>query len=343
MSITSGFYDSLNGDRRYSAKEMSAIFNGIINDGVLANIGEVFAVKAGDGNTVTVGTGRAWFNSTWIYNDAALPVVVPDSHLKSGLDGWDYVIDLLVFEVDRSESVRAASVKFVCGQHYNVTNGIHNFSEAIPRAISDYVTNFNSNSAEVKRYPLAAVCRYGGSSIPLSQSNITNLVGTSNCPYVTGILQVQSIDNIVARWESEFETWFTDIRAALEDNVATALADRISGLESGTTPAGNASKLGNQAPSYYAKASDVTNIVAGTTSVGNANKLGGSAASDYAKKTDLKAENIAAGYFPGVMRASPTAVATVGDSMIRNIYAGTSDMTAGSTTLASGAIYVMYE
>lgn len=343
MSITSGFYDSLNGDRRYSAKEMSAIFNGIINDGVLANVGEAFIVRASGENTVTVGTGRAWFNSTWIYNDATMSVTVPDSHLKSGLDGYDYVIDLLVFEVDRSESVRAASAKFVCGQHYSINSGVHNFSEAIPRAISDYVTTFNNNSAEVKRYPLAAVCRYGGSSTPLSQSNITNLIGTSNCPYVTGILQVQSIDNIVAQWQSEFENWFANIRVALEDEVATALTDRINNLESGTTPAGNASKLGGQAPSYYAKATDVTNIVSGATSVGNASKLGGSAAADYAKQTDLKAENIAAGYFPGVMRASPTAVATIGDSMIRNIYAGTSDMTAGTTTLASGAIYVVYE
>jgi hypothetical protein len=344
MSITSGFYDSLNGDRRYNAAELSAIFNGIINDGVLANVGEAFAVKAGDGNTVSVGIGRAWFNSTWIYNDASLSVVVPDSHL-SGATNNPNVIDLLVLEVDRSESVRAATVKFVGGKTYGQ---YFTAAEAIDLAEREYVGSFNSSSVDVKRYPLAAIRRKGRSTDPLTQAQITNRVGTSNCPYVTGILQVQSIDNIVAQWESEFDTWFTDIRsvAELDGDVATALAGRIGNLENGTTPAGNASKLGGQAPSYYAKATDVSNIVSGATSVGkaaDANKLGGSAASDYAKKADLKAENITAGYFPGVMRASPTAVANVGDSMIRNIYAGTSDMTAGSTTLASGAIYVMYE
>lgn len=343
MSITSGFYDSLNGDRRYSAKEMSAIFNGIINDGVLANIGEAFAVKVGDGNTVTVGTGRAWFNSTWIYNDAALPVTVPDSHLQSGAGKSAKVVDILVLEVDRSESVRAASVKFVCGVAYGYS---YTEAQAIDLGMRSYVEDFNGSSTEVKRYPLAAICRTWGDTSDLAQSRITNCVGTSRCPYVTGILQVQSIDNIVAQWESEFDTWFTDIRSVLDGDVATALAGRIGNLENGTMPAGNASKLGGQAPSYYAKATDMSNIVSGATSVGkaaDANKLGGSAASDYAKKADLKAENITAGYFPGVVRASPTAVANVGDSMIRNIYAGTSDMTAGSTTLASGAIYVMYE
>ena len=342
MSITSGFYDSLNGDRRYSAKEMSAIFNGIINDGVLSNIGEAFVVKAAEGNTVTVGTGRAWFNSTWIYNDAAVPVAVPDSHLQTGVGRGLKVIDIVVLEVDRSESVRAASVKILTG---NASGYAYSFTveQAIKMAMDTLVIRFNDESAEIKRYPLAAICRTGGDTSELAQLHITNCVGTSNCPYVTGILQVQSIDNIVAQWESEFDTWFANVRSVLDGDVATELTGRINNLESGTTPSGNASKLGGQAPSYYAKATDVTNIVSGATSVGNASKLGGSAAADYAKKTDLKAENIAAGYFPGVMRASPTAVATIGDSMLRNIYAGTSDMTAGTTTLASGAIYVVYE
>ena len=42
MSITSGFYNSYNGDRRYNAEQMSAIFDGIINDGVFSNIADAF-------------------------------------------------------------------------------------------------------------------------------------------------------------------------------------------------------------------------------------------------------------------------------------------------------------
>ena len=33
----------------------------------------------------------------------------------------------------------------------------------------------------------------------------------------------------------------------------------------------------------------------------------------------------------------------VGTAQARNIYAGTSDMTAGSSTLATGTIYLVYE
>ena len=46
MSLTFGFYNSLNNDRSYDAVDISRIFDGIINDGVYLSIGEKFAVKA---------------------------------------------------------------------------------------------------------------------------------------------------------------------------------------------------------------------------------------------------------------------------------------------------------
>ena len=55
------------------------------------------------------------------------------------------------------------------------------------------------------------------------------------------------------------------------------------------------------------------------------------------------AANVAAGTFPGQVVANATAVATTGTKQVRNIYAGTSDMTAGTTTLATGDIYLVYE
>ena len=39
MSVTYGFYNSINGDRKYNALEMSSIFDGIIVDGVYMSIG----------------------------------------------------------------------------------------------------------------------------------------------------------------------------------------------------------------------------------------------------------------------------------------------------------------
>ena len=81
MSVTYGFYNSKNHDRRYDAIQMSSIFDGIIRDGVLQHFGTAMMVKESEGMMVNVGIGRAWFNHTWTLNDALLPLTLPLSEV----------------------------------------------------------------------------------------------------------------------------------------------------------------------------------------------------------------------------------------------------------------------
>lgn len=184
MSVTSGFFNSLNGDRKYNAEQMSAIFDGIINNGVFANIGTTFSVTAGsEKNEIVVGIGRAWFNSAWIYNDS--PLVLQTDISEIVLDRYDAV----VIEVNHDESVRSGSIKIVKG---------------VPASSPNKPTLTNTD--RVHQYPIAYIYRKANSET-ISQADITNAVGTSACPYITGILQVTNIDNIVAKWEGEWEEW----------------------------------------------------------------------------------------------------------------------------------------
>ncbi len=202
MSVTSGFFNSLNGDRRYNAEQMSSIFDGVINDGVFSNIGTAFSVSASSGNTITIGIGRAWFNSTWVYNDAILPLTADDAEIL--LDRYDAV----VIEIDRSDTVRAGSIKVVAG--------VPSSSPAYPAM---------EESTYVHQYPLAYIFREGGSS-EITQANITSMVGTSSCPYITGILQVQSIDNIVAQWQAQWNQWYANKTAEGEDEMSAWIANQ---------------------------------------------------------------------------------------------------------------------
>ena len=186
MAVTSGFFNSKNGDRRYSAEEMSAIFDGVINDGVFANIGTAFKVTAdGTTNIVKVGIGRCWFNSTWLLNDAILPLTMPDSDVL-----YDR-IDAIVIEINHSDYVRAGSIKVIKGKAAQ--------SPQKPTLI---------NVESLNQYAIAYV-RVPAGSTTIGQQDITNNVGTSTCPYVTGILQVQNIDNIVAQWEAQWKVWYS--------------------------------------------------------------------------------------------------------------------------------------
>lgn len=184
MSVTSGFFNSLNGDRKYNAEQMSSIFNGIINDGVFANIGVCFAVSAATtGNGVTVGVGRAWFDSAWIYNDAVLPLEFEQSEVV--LNRYDAVI----IEINHTESVRKGDIKIIKG---------------VPASTPSYPALTRNDY--VNQYPLAYVYRAAGATT-VTQADITNRIGTSDCPYITAILQVTNIDHIVAQWQGEWDVW----------------------------------------------------------------------------------------------------------------------------------------
>lgn len=187
MSVTYGFYNSLNGDRKYNAEQVSSLFDGLIIDGVFASVGTAFAVKATTGITVNVGIGKAWFNHTWTLNDSILPLEAPEAEVL--LDR----IDAVVLEVDATESVRANSIKFVKGT---------------PSSAPSNPTL--TNEGTVHQYPLCYIYRKFGSSA-ITQADITNMVGTESTPFVTAMLQTISLDELLGQWQSELDQ-FVDAR-----------------------------------------------------------------------------------------------------------------------------------
>lgn len=193
MSVSSGFFNSLNGDRKYNAAQMSAIFDGLIIDGVFASIGTAFAVKAAGGLTVNVGIGKAWFDHTWTVNDSILPMTAPRAEVL--LDR----IDAVVLEVNGMESVRNNTIKFVKG----------NPSSAPSRPTL-------TNEGNVHQYPLCYIYRKYGTAV-INQADITPMVGTESTPFVTGILQTISLDELLGKWQDELDR-FTDARSKEVDD-----------------------------------------------------------------------------------------------------------------------------
>lgn len=64
----------------------------------------------------------------------------------------------------------------------------------------------------------------------------------------------------------------------------------------------------------------------------------------YAAKSHTHAAaDVSAGTLGGRVLANASAVTTLGTAQVRNIRAGTADLTAGSSSLATGEIYLVYE
>lgn len=203
MALSYGFFNSLDGDRKYDAKQMAQIFDGILNDGVFQSIGEYFATKPGTGLQVKVGSGRAWFNSTWTLSDADIPLSLAVADVTLGR------YDAVVLEVDHSQAVRANSIKVLTG-----TPGTNPVKPAL------------TNSEDVHQHPLAYV--YVGPGVTsITAANIQVVVGTSACPFVTGILETADIDALFAQWDGQFNTWFANVQAQLSGDIATNLQRQI--------------------------------------------------------------------------------------------------------------------
>ena len=194
MSFASGFFNSVDHDRLYDATDISRLFDGLIRDGIFASIGDCLVVKQSNQMNVTVGTGRAWFNHTWSYNDALYPVTIPPSEILMDR------IDAVVLEINSVESVRANSIKLI--------KGTPSSTPTKPAL---------TNTKEVHQYPLAYVT-VGKEVTSIRQADIENCVGTSACPFVTGILEVISIEQLIPQWKdilnrfveentANFNTW----------------------------------------------------------------------------------------------------------------------------------------
>ena len=183
MSLTGGFFNSKDHDRRYNAETISRIFDGIIEDGVYETYGEKLIVNASSGMDISVGSGRAWFAHCWILNDSKYRLTVDTSDVVLNRK------DTVVLDIDHSVGVRAVSLKIVRGLPA---------SSPVPATLVS-----EENHIQV---PLSYI--YVGAGVTeITQANITNLVGTSACPFVTGVLKVLKADELLAQWASDYSQW----------------------------------------------------------------------------------------------------------------------------------------
>ena len=204
MTISSGFFNSVSGDRKYNAKHFNEIFDGMLKDGIYTTIGDRFNVTAGTGMQVIVGTGRGWFKNTWIYNDAPVPIDL------SASDPVYSRIDAIVIDVNTGTQVRNNDVIYVIGTAA---------SSPDKPTLVDEPTH--------KQYPLAWVT-VGPGVTSITSANITDCKRTGEIPAVEAILEYSSHtkSEIDARFESDENPSFND-RTGVLANISSGEAMTI--------------------------------------------------------------------------------------------------------------------
>lgn len=204
MAITYGFFNSVDGDRKYNAEQMSTYFDGLVSDGIYQSVGGKFYVSAGAGLSVNVSTGRALIECHWLKNDNVLTISLDSADVQNDRK------DLIVIKLDYS--ARTMGVEYISG------------AESV------------KNTETVKYLTLAKITVPAGAT-SITQANIKDYRGSALCPWVTGLVKqvdtadlfnqyekayeemVQQMINWWADRRNAFDTWFNSLTTSLNVNL----------------------------------------------------------------------------------------------------------------------------
>lgn len=271
MAITSGFWNSLAGDRKYNSEELST-FAAFITSGltcVIYGYGNMFRATNGNGRQVIIKSGKAFVADHYqFYNQAtSLFYVINDSDYELTIEpnnsSAESRIDAIRLVVRKDTSIRSASFEVVKGTPYINNNA------------NDHWTSKPSD------YPLA----YGVIAWVICGPNnqqpvLINAVGRRDrsgqngfCYPFGGPINVwfmedhsqwssfqNSFNSNLTTCENQFRTWFNQMKNALNQNVIDSLQSQITTNKNAlATLRSTVDNLGNTYVGYEEKANDRSN------------------------------------------------------------------------------------
>lgn len=216
MAFICGFFNSINGDRKYNAEQMNNPYHRIVSNGVFANPDGTpstdLQVQALSGMNVGLAVGEGIFGGKWAKLDTMNRYVVHPAHVTLPR------IDTIKVRIDNTEDVRAGSIVYELGT-----------PEANPTPPP------LRNTAFVKEYRLGNI-RVNPNVSQITQADITDTRASSECGFVTHLLQQADISATYAQWQAQFDEWFRDVKETLSTStlISSYTSQYVTGSD-GTT------------------------------------------------------------------------------------------------------------
>lgn len=200
MSITYGFFNSLNGDRKYDADQMSEYFDGLVSNGVYENVGGALQVLTGENMEVNVSTGRAIINSKWLKNDAVLTLNISQSHPT--LDRYTAVVARL-----------------------DITNRLITITTKDGTPASEPLKPTMQNDSLAVELCLAYILVKAGAT-SISQFYIEDMRSSNLCGWVTGLIEQVDTSTLFLQYQTAYEEYYSNMTAAF-DNWFSSLTEQL--------------------------------------------------------------------------------------------------------------------
>lgn len=181
--IVNGVYD-----RRYSARDMTDVFDDILTSGVLMTTAPVLSVVAAGGMLVSLTPGRAYVRGVRYKNTENLTLTIDNP------DGVNDRIDTVVIRLDRTNRLVYAAV----------VKGDPSASPVHP------VLSRSDDVYEIGLYDV----RVGYDASSLSDADITDMRGdATRCGAVTGVINQVDLSTLYTQFEAQFVNKINELNA----------------------------------------------------------------------------------------------------------------------------------
>lgn len=195
INITSGFYNSINGDRTYSANDMNKPYKRVITEGIFATPQgtpsiDFQVLSANNAMNIIVKKGEGLLGNRWIELESDTVITVGSN------TGITPRRDSIIIRVDNTQSGRVAQVIY--------REGTANSNPMPPNLV---------NTDTIKEIRVANIYVVAGATW-ISQDAIIDLRGSGECPWITSLIKQVDTSTLYAQWQKAYQDYYDTETAA---------------------------------------------------------------------------------------------------------------------------------
>lgn len=189
FTVNSGFYDAVNADRVYSADDMNRPYRRLVSNGVFATqqgtpSNDLRVISAGNGLHIIVRAGEGIFADKWFESGSDINITVPSNTSTMPR------IDSVIVQIDKRVSGRVGSIVYRTG----------NPSSRPSAPQINTITN-------LIEYRVANVRVNAGSTL-ITNDMITDLRGSSSCPWITALIRQVDTSVLFEQYKTAYDNYF---------------------------------------------------------------------------------------------------------------------------------------
>ena len=176
-----GFFNSVNGDRKYDADDISNYFLKLISNGVFATPANSMQIQAAGGMKIKITPGWAFVNCKWLRLDTDYYITLDKSDVQYNR------LDRIVVRLDPTESVRSVTIAVKKGTASSPT-------KIVP------LTRVKNGIWELSLGQVWVMAN----ATEIKQSNIIDERGNTDvCGWVTGLIDQIDTTSLFAQYETQ--------------------------------------------------------------------------------------------------------------------------------------------